>query len=183
MVSGITRGNGWEGRKREHRLGITQFTRWKQDAVEMLLEDDQLMKLMVYPTEDCLSKADVPIDVRENLVNKQIMKRRYIEEIGDKAKSYISMGMSNFVPQEGFRQFSDDYIQGYFYFYIMVDTGIMETNYGVRSDLIAARVYEIFQEKKVFGMGEARMESLIELWQSKNNYGGYTIGFRVVDLK
>lgn len=93
------------------------------------------------------------------------------------------MGFSNFVPQEGFRQFSDDYIQGYFYMYILVDRSIIETDTGCRNDLIAGRVYELFQEKRIFGMGETRMEACIEIREQSSGYMGYTLGFKVVDLK
>ncbi|WP_461199368.1 hypothetical protein [Enterococcus sp. N249-2] len=169
--------------RRKKRNGIMNFTKWKQEAVSRLLEDDELMKLLYYSTEDCLAKKDVPMEVRESLLNTQIFEYRYIDQIADKKKSYISMGLANFVPQEGFRQFSDDYIQGYFYFYILVDRGIINTATGCRTDLIAGRIYEIFQEQKVFGIGEARLESLVELWQQSNDFGGYTLGFRVVDMK
>lgn len=169
--------------RKKKRNGLLNFTKWKQEAIAKLLEDDELMKLMFYSTPDCLSKKQVSDDDREGLVYSQIYPFKFVDQIVDKKKSYISMGMSNFVPQEGFRQFSDDYIQGYFYFYILVDRDIINTNTGCRTDLIAARVYEIFQEQKVFGMGEARLEACVELWQQNNDFGGYSLGFRVVDMK
>lgn len=168
---------------RKPRQGILNFTKWKQEAISKLLEDDELMKLMAYATSDCLRKSNLTQDQREALVNTQIYPYKFIDNISEKKKSYISMGMSNFVPQEGFRQFSDDYLQGYFYFYILVDRSIINTDTGCRTDLIASRVYDIFQEKKIFGMGEARMEGCVELWQQTNDYGGYTLAFRVVDMK
>lgn len=172
-----------KGPRKKPRQGVTNFTKWKQEAIQMLLEDDELMKLLCYSTEDCLAKPAPTEDEREALIYKQIYPYRFIDEISENKMSYISMGMSNFVPQEGFRQFSDDYIQGYFYFHILVDRSIIKTDTGCRNDLILSRVYDIFQEKRVIGMGECRMETMLELWQQNGSYGGYTIGFRVVDLK
>lgn len=169
--------------RKKYKNGVANFTKWKQEAIAKLLEDDILMKLMYYSTEDCLNKPNVPQEERDGLVYKQIYPYRFSDDIAEKKNSYISMGMSNFVPQEGFRQFSDDYMQGYFYFYVLVDRGIMRTNTGVRADLIADRIYQLFQGQSVFGMGEARLEAMVENWQQQNDFGGYTIGFRVVDIK
>lgn len=151
--------------------------------MQKLIEDDELAKLLVYNSPDCLSKPSVTDDVRESLVNKQIFGYRYIPEVAQETKSYISMSTSNFVPQEGYRQFSDDYLMGFIFFYILVDSAVIETETGYRQDLIAARVYEIFQEREGLGIGKTRMESFVENWEQNNKFGGYTIGFRTVDFK
>ena len=169
--------------RKKPRNGILGFTKWKQQAIEELLKDDILMKLLKYGTSDCLSKPSLSQDERESLVHDQIYDYSFVDHISEKKKSYISMGFSNFVPQEGFRQFSDDYIQGYFYIYILVDRSIIETDTGCRNDLIAGRVYELFQEKRIFGMGETRMEACTEIREQSSGYMGYTRGFKVVDLK
>ena len=169
--------------RKKPRNGILGFTKWKQQAIEELLKDDILMKLLKYGTSDCLSKPSLSQDERESLVHDQIYDYSFVDHISEKKKSYISMGFSNFVPQEGFRQFSDDYIQGYFYMYILVDRSIIETDTGCRNALIAGRAYELFQEKRIFGMGETRMEACIEIREQSSGYMGYTLGFKVVDLK
>lgn len=169
--------------KRRWNNGLANFTQWKQEAMDKLLKDDVLMKLMCYPTEDCLVRPNVTQQQRKDLIYKQIYPYKFADQIAEKKMSYISLGMSNFVPQEGFRQFSDDYMQGYLYFYILVDRGILKTKTGVRSDLILDRVYRIFQGQQIFGMGEARVEAMVENWQQNNDFGGYTLGFRVVDMK
>lgn len=171
------------GPRKKTRQGLLNFTKWKQEAIAKLLTDDELMKLLYYSTPDCLRQKSLTEDQRHSLLDKQIYPYRYIDQIAEKKKSYISMGMSNFVPQEGFRQFSDDYIQGYFYFFVLVDRSIINTDTGCRTDLVASRIYELFQEQKVFGMGEARLEACTELWEQNNDFGGYTLGFRVVDMK
>ena len=170
------------GRKK-NRNGVMSFTKWKQEAVEKLLSDEKLMKLLYYEESDCLEKPNLSEEQKESLVHSQIYTYRYVEELSQNKRSYISMGMSNFVPQESFRHFSDDYLQGYIYFYILVDRSIIQTDTGCRNDLILSRVYELFQEKRMFGMGELRMEACVELWEQQIGYGGYTVGFRIVDFK
>lgn len=172
-----------EGRKKK-QYGVSQFTKWKQTVMEILATDDVISKLLYYDTPDCLTRPSLTEDEREDLVDNYVYGYRYIPDVAESKRAYISLSLSNFVPQEGFRQFSDDYIHGYLFFYILVDTAIMNTDTGYRNDLILARIYELFQEKRnVIGMGELRMEACTELWQHSNKFGGYTIGFKVVDMK
>lgn len=160
-----------------------RFSEWKQKAIEMMIQDEDLVKLLKYDTEDALNRPSLTEDEAYNLVNEHIFGYRYNPHPVDSTGSFIGMGLSNFVPQEGFRQFSDDYLMGYLYLYILVDTEIMITDTGYRQDLILERVYEIFQENRGFGMGELRVETSLELWQHNNKFGGYSVGFRIVEMK
>ena len=170
--------------KKRTAVGVTSFTVWKQKIMEKIVMDDELSKLLNYNTSNCLSKHSLTEDEKYKLINKSVYGYRYVPDVAEEQKSYISIGLSNFVPQEGFRQFSDDYIQGYLYLYILVDTAIMETDTGYRNDLILSRLYDIFQgDKNSIGIGELRMEVCTELWQHNNKFGGYTLGFRVISMK
>ena len=55
--------------RKKPRNGILGFTKWKQQAIEELLKDDILMKLLKYGTSDCLSKPSLSQDERESLVH------------------------------------------------------------------------------------------------------------------
>lgn len=162
---------------------IKNITKWKQTILERIVKDDELAKLLTYHSPDALALPNPTENQRYSLINDCISGYRFIPEIAEEARSWISLSTSNFVPQEGFRQFSDDYLMGFIFFYVLVDTSIMETETGYRQDLIAARIYEIFQENKELGIGELRMESFIENWEHNNKLGGYTMGFRTVDFK
>lgn len=172
-------------RKRRNKsyAGVIKFTEWKQRAVELLLEDEEFCKLIKYDTPDVLTKDNLTEDEKYDLIGSHLFMYRYNPKPVSNQGSFVTMGLSNFVPQESFRQFSDDYIMGYFYFYILVDNQVMDTDTGIRQDLILARIYEIFQESRFFGMGELKMGSCIELWQQNNNFGGYSIAFKIMEVK
>lgn len=171
------------GKRKKTRAAIMEFTAWKQEVMSRLVADDKLAKLLKYNTPNCLS-LPVPTDSeREDLINTQVFGYRFIPTVAQDQKSFISLGLSNFVPQEGFRQFSDDYVQGYLYFYVLVDSALLDTETGYRNDLIIARIYDIFQEATGLGMGELRMEACTELWQHGDKFGGYTMGFKMVSMK
>lgn len=163
--------------------GLMNITSWKMDILDTLSKDKELSKLLYYNGTDVLSKKDLTEEQSYGLVNKKIVGYRYIPEVVEEAGSYVSIGISNFVPQEGFRQFSDDYVMGYITFYIMVDLSLMYTEDGYRNDLIAARIYDLFQESKDYGMGELRLDTCLELWTQNNKFGGYTVSFKIVDFK
>ena len=175
-------GNSSRNRKRPKK-GLLQFTKWKQIATEKLIEDDELMKLLKYNSKDWSRRPNVPMDDRYDLVDKNIFQYSYIHTIAEDSKSYVAMGLAYFAPQEGFRQFSDDYVMGYFYFHVLCARSIRSTNTGDRADLIAGRIYDIFQESKYFGIGELRMQTQNEIRQDNNTHSGYTIGFHIVEFK
>lgn len=176
-------GNGVTSVKTHTSVGLKQFTKWKQICVEEMLKDEELMKLMYYNTENCLIRPSVKEEDRHGMINSQIYQYRFIEAIAEKKKSYVSMDLAHFQPLEEFRLFSDDYIHGYLYFYIIADIDILNTDYGVRVDLIAERIYDIFEGYEGIGIGELKLESQVPLWLDNNAFGGYALGFRVSEFK
>lgn len=170
-------------KRRENNNSIKNITKWKQAILEKLIEDDILAKLMYYNTPDALSKASLTEEQKYGMINDNIVGYRYIPTTAEKSKSWVSISTSRFVPQEGYRQFSDEYLMGYIFFYVLVDTAIMETETGYRQDLIAERIHNLFQESRDYGIGELRLESFVENWEHSNKFGGYIMGFRTVDFK
>lgn len=162
---------------------VANISKWKSEILYKVAMDDELSKLLKYNKPEALSMPSLSTDERLALVNKNIYGYRFIPDVAETVGSYISLSTSRFVPQEGFRQFSDDYLMGFIYFYILVDNSVMEMETGYRQDLIADRIYSIFQSNTEFGMGELRLESFIENWEHHNKFGGYIIGFRTIDFK
>lgn len=169
-------------RANKGRGGLLKFTEWKQAVKGRMLQDEELMKLLVYNTEDWNDKPKVREEQCYGLLGEQIYDFSYIDEIAKEKKSYIGISLNHFAKDEGFRRFSNRYIMGYLYFHILVDIGIMETETGARADLILARLYELFQDDRTLGMGEIKVETVLERWHDKGTHGGYVVGFRITDL-
>lgn len=94
------------------------------------------------------------------------------------------MDLAYFKPLEEFRLFSEKYVSGYFYIFILCDRDIMEVNQGIRPDLILKHVYRIMDGLDAsIGMGELKLETQLPLWPDNSSFGGYSIGFKVSDLK
>ncbi len=166
-----------------HKHAIMQFTYWKQKIMDKLASDKELTKLLAYNSDDALVRPDLTEDERYDLIGKRILGVRYLSKVVQDQQSMIGIGFGNFVPQESWRQFSEKFTMGYVYFYILVDNEIMSMETGYRQDLILARVYDLFQDEKFFGIGTLELGNLTELWEQNNKFGGYCLMMRVIDTK
>lgn len=168
--------------KKNPVTGLKNITLWKQQVFEELLSDQELMKLLYYSTSDWHSRPDLTEDEIANLNGTQVFPFKFMDNnIESDKKSFISVDIAHFVPLEEFRLFSRKYIHGYLYFYILVDKDIMLTEMGVRSDLIIARVYDLFQNARI-GVGEMTMDTQTPLTTDNNHFIGYTVGFKLAEL-
>lgn len=170
------------GRKRVPAQGLISVTAWKQQATDLLLENETICKLLYYPTEDWSNKPNLTDEQKGSLVGNNIKQYKFIDGIATTQQSYISLGISQFSTLEEFRVFSNDFMQGFIYFYILCDMSILKTTTGIRSDLIMQEVYKTFHRARGFGAGELILKEAPELWVDSNKAGGYVLGFKVVDI-
>ncbi|MCC4466845.1 hypothetical protein [Limosilactobacillus reuteri] len=173
-----------------HRSSIMMITEWKQRMMEAIAMDDTIAKLLKYNSTDALSRPDLSEDEKMALATfdpenneRRIYPTRYTPSVVMDQQSFIGLGISGFVPQESWRQFSEKYVMGYLYFYILVDNSIMEIDEGQRQDLLLQRIYDLFQDSDEYGMGHIQEGNLTELWEQNNKFGGYSLMMRVIDFK
>lgn len=169
-------------------LGLSNFTKWKQEAISRLVLNENLMKLMYYNTPDALSKPTPTEEQISRMVSpgkdQQIFQYRYVGNLATRQTSYISMELAYFKPLEEYRLFSEQYVSGLFYIYILSDIEIMEVNQGIRTDLILKEVYRSLDGlDSLIGMGKLGVETQLPLWVDNSSFGGYSIGFKVSDLR
>ena len=169
-------------------LGLSNFTKWKQEAIGRLVLNENLMKLMYYNTPDALSKPTPTEEQISRMVSpgkdQQIFQYRYVGNLATRQTSYISMELAYFKPLEEYRLFSEQYVSGLFYIYILSDIEIMEVNQGIRTDLMLKEVYRSLDGlDSLIGMGKLGVETQLPLWVDNNSFGGYSIGFKVSDLR
>lgn len=169
-------------------LGLSNFTKWKQEAVNRLILNENLMKLMYYNTPDALSKPTLTEEQVSKMIapgkGQRIFQYRHVGNLATTQTSYISMELAYFKPLEEYRLFSEKFVSGLFYIYILSDIEIMETNQGIRTDLILKEVYRSLDGlDSLIGMGKLGVETQLPLWVDNNSFGGYSVGFKVSDLR
>ena len=173
-----------------HHAAITRISEWKQRMMEVLVEDQEIGKLLYYNSEDALSRPDLTEDERYSLVDRESEKRRiyptrYTPKVMMDQQSFIGLSVSGFVPQEAFapyRTVADKYVMGYLYFWILVDNQIMDCDEGQRQDLLLEKIYDKFQDADNYGMGRLSVDDLQEVWEQNNKFGGYVLVMKVIDM-
>lgn len=174
--------------KHYNTSSVMMIGEWKQKIVETIAMDDELSKLLWYNSEDALSQPSLTEEQKYELADAHSDKRRvypvrYTPKVAIDQQSFIGMSVAGFAPQEIHYQYSDTYVLGYLYFYILVDNSIMDIDEGQRQDKILARIYDLFSDSREYGMGELRIGGLDELWEQNNKFGGYVLMMRVYDFK
>lgn len=161
---------------------IANITEWKSVIIDELVNDDDIGKLLHYNTEDALFKEPLSDEQKRDLYDSKIFGYRYNPKIVDEASQFITVGISRFAPSEGFRRISDQFTDGFIYFYILVNQQNMKMLTGYRQDLIADSVHRLFHNNEKIGIGNLKWANLVETWEHNSKLGGYTIGFRVTDF-
>lgn len=153
---------------------------WKQRVLETIAMDDELSKLLWYNTEDALSRDSLTEEQKYELVDstsehRRIYPTKYTKKVVMDQQSFIGMGIAGFAPQEVHYQYSDTYVIGYLYFYILVDNEIMDIDEGQKPDLIL-----LFGLKKTEGMvSHYYLDKKNKIWvgevpyTDKTTYFGY----------
>lgn len=166
---------------------IMKISEWKQQIMETIISDDELSKLLWYNTEDALSRESLTDDQKMELVdphseNRRVYPTRYSPNVVMDQQSFIGMAISGFAPQELHYRTSNDYVIGYLYFFILCDVEIMDIDEGQRHDMILARLYDLFEDSRTYGMGDMKIGGLNEQWEQNNKFGGYTMMLRIYDF-
>lgn len=168
--------------KQKPSTGLKNVTLWKQQAIDRILKDDELMKILKYSSPDWYAKKDLTDFEKQEMYGSQVFPFKFVDNnIEEEKKSFISVDVAHFAPLEEFRLFSRKFIHGYLYFFILVDKDIMITDYGVRSDLIMGRIYDIFNNSRI-GVGEMVLATNTPLATDNNHYIGYSLGFKLAEI-
>lgn len=167
----------------QHKNSLMKLIEWKQAIFDVLCNDNDISRLLFYPTKDALTKPLLTEEQKYDLVGTHIIDGRFKPQTVEEQTSWIGVDIANWNPQETFHQFSQRFGMGYINFYIFCDMEIQETYGGSRRDLIASRLYDLFQDKSGLGIGHTQLENFDVLYDQNNKFGGYIEQFKMWDLR
>lgn len=160
---------------------VEKIGEYKMEILDRLMSSDKISKLLRHDSADALFKPS--LEDSSELLYDRIYPFRFVPSPVENQGTWITLGLSGFRPhQEGYKIF-DDYITGEFHFYVFTSVDLMKTDSGIRQDLIIAEIDRLFNGVKGLGMGEMKLSYVNELWLHNNKFGGYTVSYRVTDLK
>ncbi|MDY7043686.1 hypothetical protein RVS70_05655 [Virgibacillus sp. M23] len=169
--------------KKRGKSTIQKIPKYKMDVLKRVLESDVLTKYMYYEDRDALFKDSLSMEDRNNLLYQRLFPYRFVPSPIENQSTYITLGVNGFRRhEEGFKVF-DDYQSGEIYFYLFTHTDLMQTDNGVRQDVMLAEIDRLFDSCTGLGMGELKLRYVNELWMHNNKFGGYTVSFTITDLK
>lgn len=158
---------------------IANISYYKNQAIDRILRDEELLNLIYYTTADALSLPKLTEKQKYSLLFKNIFDTTVADDIIENQKVLITM---EYTIVEPIRR-RTDYIDGFLTFYVQCHKDIMRTHQGARKDVIAAKIDNIFNGAKGIGMGPLRPKSLVPFWHQKNDWGGYEMSYVVSDFR
>lgn len=154
---------------------------YKMTALNRIMENDRLTKLLAHDTPNALFKESVQDPY--SLMYKRLFPFRFVPDPIQDQGTFITLGASGFRRLEGqFHKTSDEYQTGQLYFYFFTHVDLMRTDNGVRQDLMLAEIGRMFDETRGIGMGKLQLGYAGEMWIHNNKFGGYTMSFTMTDF-
>ncbi|MCY8228687.1 MULTISPECIES: hypothetical protein [Bacillus subtilis group] len=170
-------------KQKQGKSAIQKLSEYKTTVLNRVIESDTLSKLLFYDKPDALSQKSLTEDERLGLLHTRVYPYRFVPQPTETQTTYLTLGVNGFRRnQEAFKIY-DDYQAGEIYFYLFTHVDLMRTNHGVRQDLMLGEMDRLFEGFTGIGMGELKLRYATELWMHNNKFGGYSIGFTVVDFK
>ncbi len=146
------------------------------NIVDKLLSNENLKRLLYYPTRDALDKPPLTQDETTAMIHKNIrvVPRLKIDET---VESYIIISFDDFMTNENNPEFRDNLI--IFDVICHIDTWAMQ-NYQIRPYKIMGEIDGMLNGKKLNGFGTVEFINAKQIVLN-SELAGYTIMYRVVN--
>lgn len=171
-------------RQKSGQSAVQKIPQYKNEIIGQLLQSEMIVKLLSYDSTDALFRDKPSDDKISSLIYDRIFPYRFVPNPIEDVGTYITLGMSGFTPHMQGYDMYDDFQNGTIYFYIFTHIDIMQTDSGVRTDLIVGEIDRIFNGYTGgLGMGELKLNWMTELWMHNNKFGGYNTSYTLTDFK
>lgn len=145
-------------------------------VVTKMINNDELKKLLYYPTKDALQREKLSEEQTFGLLHKNIRVVPKLE-VDEEVLSYVIVTFDNFVPNQNNPVFRDNTIT--FDILCHMDTWVME-NYQLRPYLIMGQIDGMMNNQKLNGIGTVEYESGTALILS-GEIAGYSLTYKVIN--
>lgn len=143
--------------------------------VDKLVRNENLQKLLLYPTKDCLRKAKPTEDEIASMFNKQVRMVPKLKVDGE-LMDYVIVTFDNFVPNVNNPEFRDNVLE----FDIICHFDTWQLNdFQLRPYRIAAELDSMFDEKHLTGIGETEFLGATQIILT-DEFAGLCLMYRVV---
>lgn len=156
-------------------MRFKELSEYKNNILIKLITNENLIKALTNNTPDFLDQPLIP-DVTTTIYS-EIWPYRYVPNISDSAKVYLTMAFTNY------KKLGNQYKSGNIYFYVFCHKSLVRTDYGcLRYDYIAEELDTMFSEERGYGLGKLEFASMDDILIG-DNYVGVVISYRIVEFK
>jgi len=154
-----------------------ELSTYKQNIIIAIIANSNIVKA-IYNTDSNFIDQSLPSGFdANNLVYQQVFPYRFIPEISEEAKNYLTMSFTNY------KKLGNQYKAGYMYFYVLCHKSLVQTDYGcLRYDYILNELDEMFSEERGYGLGKLEFNSMDDI-SFGDDYVGVSLSYRIVDFK
>jgi len=153
---------------------LSEITDYKNTIMNRVLEDQELCKAIFYTDQGFLEQEN--IEDTSDLIHKNIFPHRFIPNIIEDAKTYITLSMTNY------RLVNSSYKSGLIAIYMFTHRDLFKTDYGYsRIDFILTKIEELMNNKRGLGIGKLEFAGLNE-YVVNEKFQGYVLSYQPVDF-
>ncbi|ASA21822.1 hypothetical protein [Paenibacillus donghaensis] len=153
---------------------LSEITDYKNTIMNRVLEDQELCKAIFYTDQGFLEQEN--IEDTSDLIHKNIFPHRFIPNISEDAKTYITLSMTNY------RLVKSSYKSGLIAIYMFTHRDLFKTDYGYsRMDFILTKIEELMNNKRGLGIGKLEFAGLNE-YVVNEKFQGYVLSYQPMDF-
>jgi hypothetical protein len=146
----------------------------KVTTMMRLIDNKELVKAVHYDAADFLEQPD--ISDPSILIYNHIYPYRYIPDVLDTAKTFITMSFRGYKPVNSY------YKSGLIYLSVITHKDLIKTAYGsLRYDFIVQKIDEVMNNKEGLGMGNTQFHDMDEIFINKSFMGMY-VAYKLYDF-
>lgn len=143
--------------------------------VSKIMKNQRLLKLLYYPTKDCMSRPDLTDEQKVEMFGEYIRIVPKIE-VEPQVKNYLTISLNNFFPNETNPEFRDNTI--YFDVVCNLDNWHIQ-DFELRPYRIAAELDSMFNNKHLTGIGDLEFAGA-KLDIFTDQLGGIVVSYKAI---
>lgn len=145
--------------------------------VSKLLESDKITNLLYYNTMDALDLPVLSSSERKDLLYKNIYPYKVMNKLSEDALTYLMFNFRNIRTART----NDEFKTMNIVFYVLCHPNYIRITGGLRYYSIMEELDQLFNSKRIIGIGKTEIDMADELVTS-DLYSGYYVSYRITEF-
>lgn len=147
------------------------------NIMALILEKDEVTKLLYYDTPDALSKPKLTVAQKRELIGKRLIKRKNLKVLTNTSGSFVSLRLNHFRPTIN----NPNALVHTVDIYVVCHEGTIATDDGERDLLLVEALSQVFYNQNVLGGSKPEYNVMEDLVFDSNDFNGYLLSFWITN--